>query len=334
MKPPVFFVCTGAGAGIQQLVWKTPGCSEYLVGAAFTYSQLETDSFLGFAPKSYCSEDTAIHLAMAAYMRAWTWPQKRAIGVAITASVASLTEHRGNHRIHGAVFSEDGCWTRTVNLAKGVGVDARRSDGRLADALALDLWETAEAHQTPPNATARARELFFERPHFLATGERTAELPRGTLFPGAFNPPHRAHLETAHRVGATFWVDADHPHKPALSIAELLQRARMLSGRARYFTEACPLYIDKARRFEGRSFVIGTDALKRLLDAKWGPDVLPMLYEFSALGTRFLVIERDSDRTFDLLLDAGLPVQLQGMFETIGGGYDVSSTNLREAQGL
>jgi hypothetical protein len=335
MRPRVFFVCTGAGAGIQHRVWSTPGCSEYFAGAAFPYSKQETDDFLGFAPQSYCSTEAAIQLAMAAYMRAWNWPDKRAIGVAITASVASLTEHRGDHRIHVAAVSEAGCWTHTYILTKATGALERQVDGAMADELASAFWGIAENQEREPDATELARKLFFEHPLFLPTGERRTKLaPTGPLFPGAFNPPHIAHTEPAERYGATFWVDATHPHKSALSLSDLLRRAKLLKGRARYFTECAPLYIDKARRFESTTFLIGTDALKRMLDPKWGPEVLPMLFEFSSIGTRFLVLERDQDTTFDLLLNAGVPVQLQSMFSTIGAGYDVSSTALREAAGL
>jgi hypothetical protein len=331
-RPRVFFVCTGAGAGIQQHVWSTPGCSGYFAGAAFPYSKGETDDFLGFAPQSYCSTETAIQLAMAAYMRAWSWPDKRAIGVAITASVASLTEHRGEHRIHAAAVSEDGCWAHTVTLTKETGAQARRSDGAVADALAQDLWWIAEERRRPPDATELARKLFFERPFFGLRGDRHAK-PSSceVFFPGAFNPPHATHLDAAKALDATFWIDASAPNKPPLPLYELCRRAKMLRGNNVLFTEDCPLYIDKARRQELHDFLIGTDALRRMLDPQWGPDVRPMLHEMSALGVRFLVLDRGTDKAFDLLIDAGIPVELQGLFRSVGRGGNESSTAIREA---
>ncbi len=91
---------------------------------------------------------------------------------------------------------------------------------------------------------------------------------------------------------ATFHVTADPPHKARLSVAELVQRAKLLHGKPRLFSEGDALYVDKARRNPGASFLLGADALERLLDPKWGPEPLPMLYEIAALGCRFLVLDR------------------------------------------
>jgi hypothetical protein len=331
-----YLIATGAGAGVQNRIWETPGCSAYFVGASFPYATEETDDLLGFKPVSYCSEDTAIQLAMAAYMRAWRWPEKSARGVAISASVASVAEHRGDHRVHGAVVTEAGVWVDTLTLSKGTGRQRRILDGSAADGFAEALWDMAAGGKSfGREASSRARELFFSRPFFGIRGDRhekpsTCEV----FFPGAFNPPHTTHLEAAKAFDATFWIDASAPNKAPLPLHELLRRAKMLRGHNVLFTEDCPLYIDKARRHEMRDFLIGTDALRRMLDASWGPEVKPMLHEMSALGTRFLVLDRGTDKAFDLLLDAGIPVELQGMFKSVGRGGPESSTALRAQAAL
>lgn len=66
----------------------------------------------------------------------------------------------------------------------------------------------------------------------------------------------------------------------------------MLRGERVWFTHGDALYIEKARRNPGSTFVIGADALDRVLDPKWGPEVKTMLYEFVSLYTRFLVAPR------------------------------------------
>lgn len=327
MKRRAFIIATGAGAGAQQRLWSTPGCSEFFAGAAFPYAQDQTDEILGFAPERYCSPETAIDLAMAAYYRAWL-PGSDAIGVGLSASVASLMPHRGEHRIHAAVMTGAGVWLHSVTLPKGVGAGARASDGAAADQVILAMLDHPEQFEP---ATAEARTRLFARPHWTATGARRPWSPKpGTmLFPGAFNPPHAGHVEPAERLGAVFHVTADPPHKPALSVAELVQRAKMLHGRARLFTEGDALYIEKARRNPGAGLVIGADALERMLDPKWGPDPRAMLYEFARLGTTFHVIDRGSLTMASVLEAARVPLELGYLFRGVEGRWNVSSTELR-----
>src|SRR5690349_12615010 len=103
----VFLACTGAGAGLQQRLWAPPGASEWLVGGLFPYATDETDLFLGFRPDSYCSERTALELAMSAFMRAAAPAIGSPVGIGITASVASLRAHKGDHRIFAAAITVD-----------------------------------------------------------------------------------------------------------------------------------------------------------------------------------------------------------------------------------
>ncbi len=41
-------ICTGAGAGLQQLFWMIPGSSAYLSGCSFPYETIQTNATLGF----------------------------------------------------------------------------------------------------------------------------------------------------------------------------------------------------------------------------------------------------------------------------------------------
>jgi hypothetical protein len=143
---------------------------------------------MGFAPESACSPDTALELAMAAYQRAWL-PGSVAIGVGLTAVVASTHEHLVEHR---PVFTE------------------------------------------------------------TATRSPLADLGAGAIFPGAFNPPHLGHLGAARACGeaAIFAITTDPPHKPPLTLAELLQRAKLLRGHRCVFAEGDALeFVDLGTRF-------------------------------------------------------------------------------------
>jgi hypothetical protein len=349
-KCRAYVVATGAGAGLQKLLWEVPGISEVLVGAELPYATDAMDRFLGFAPAHYCSEDTAISMALAAYTEAFEPGGAPAIGLGLTASVASRSAHRGDHRVFVATISDAGAWLFSATLHKGSGADARRRDGEVCDALGLAALLAAACpgsevdasvdveRQSRVDCSARAMQVFLERPYFAASGKRQAAPANGNglaLFPGAFNPPHDGHFWMARENGATFHLTINPPHKPALSIAQVLQRAKQLDGFPRLFTEGDPLYLDKARRFPGAKILIGADAVERMLDPKWGVEIGPLLRELRQLGIRLLVADREMDGKL-LTLDhiAGAPMDLCERILGPAQHLTMSSTKIREAMGL
>ncbi|HEX4338351.1 MAG TPA: hypothetical protein VH062_20740 [Polyangiaceae bacterium] len=341
----VYVACAGGGAGLQQLLWSVPGASSFLVGAAFPYAESAVDEFLGFRPEQYCAEETAVDLASAAFVEAGAGADT--VGVGLTASVASTRAHRGPHRIHAASVARAGSSLYTVELERETGHAARAHDGQRADHLGLlavveaaGLAGDALASAIGPFSTSSAEELgrarFFARPLWRATGERAPTPEQVALaFPGTFDPPHAGHLGMAAAVTTmtgtepVFWVTAEPPHKVAVPFTELLRRARLLRGHTTLFTRGEPLYLDKARRYPGSHFVIGTDALVRMLDPKWGHAVDALIDEFRRLGTRFYVTSRVIDGTLVTLHDlAGAPKDL---CVEVPGRWDVSSTEIRRA---
>jgi hypothetical protein len=342
----VYLACTGAGAGLQKELWSVPGCSSFLAGATFPYAPDATIAFLGFEPERFCTPETAVDLAMASFMEAFDprEPGRTPIGLGLTASVASRHEHRGDHRIHLACMTPTKVLAQNITLPKGAGTEARARDGAAADEAALRLLLVAtglEPEGDHEDVTSLARARFFERPTFDDAGRRfaTSKPPaNAVLFPGAFNPPHEGHFAIARGLDenegrrVVFAITTDPPHKPALSVAELLCRAKMLRGWARVFTQGDPLYLDKARRFPGVPFVVGADALLRMLDARWGVAVDPLLAELRSLGTRFYVVGRLVDGAFVTCEDAmrRVPEAYRDLFVGAEGRWDASSTAERE----
>lgn len=350
----IHVIATGAGAGIQQELWALPGSSSYLSGCSFPYATEETEELLGFRPTSFCSEDTAIDLASAAYMKAFRIGGKDPIGVGVTASVASEREHRGEHRVHICTMTNNNVWVFTHVLDKGVGKEARFADGCTCDALAHTMiLYTIQGHKNEryTDATSRALARFLERPCFAADGQRLAALPDNKkygLMSGAFNPPHEGHFGAEEAfIGDTgkklaFEVTAAPPHKEALTVQELLKRAKMLQGHNRLFTTNLPLYLDKARAYPGSPLVLGSDAVLRMLDPKWGVEIGPSLQEFKELGTRFFVMGRNVDNKWpyhgttqfvtalDIVKDLPDALAKYGyMFNHLDGRWDISSSELR-----
>lgn len=350
----IHVITTGAGAGLQQLLWEVPGSSAYLSGASFPYSEEEQAELLGFMPEHFCSEEAAIDLASAAYMKAYKFNGPRPVGVGITASVASEKEHRGDHRVHACVMTNDFIRSVSVTLDKGVGSEQRLNDGKGVDGLGFHLTlETIFDITASPliknvqDTSALAKERFFLRPFFTANGKRLAIMPTNkhvALMPGAYNPPHEGHLGTAQNVmdeyGRTvvYEVTAEPPHKEALSAQLLLQRAKLLQGYDRLFTRKEPMYLDKARAYPGIPMVLGADAMVRMLDPKWGIDLMSMFKEFRKLDTKLLVAGRTVGDKFVTVDDISKDLRLanphvwgyaQSVMLPIGGRFDISSTELR-----
>ena len=352
----VYVAASGAGAGIQQLLWQTPGASAYLVGATFPYSPQDTEDFLGFRPRHFVCLETAIDLAISAYLKADNGDSNRTpIGLGLTASVATTVEHRGDHRIYAVVISKDRVLASELTLLKQ-GSMARAYDGRTADAIGLELlnaaaYVTSEAErlvyrETTKNCTGgsllkditqEARAHFLRRPLFTRYGKRL-ETPVGnhtfdadknhlTLFPGNFDPPHEGHFASAGE-DVLFQITANPPHKPGLSLPDMLGRVRHFRNkRDVLFLEGGALYLDKARRFPGSTIILGTDALERMLDPKWGVEVLPLLTEFRELGTRFRVGVREGADFGQLQIPADFRAMFTELPKTPYAG--LSSTQIR-----
>jgi hypothetical protein len=341
----VYVVCTGAGAGLQQLIWSVPGVSSFLVGASFPYATSAIDEFIGFTPERYSSEATAIDMASAAYLRAGGGPT--AIGIAVSAKVASVRAHRGDHHGYAASVSRSGTRLYSIQFDKDAGFSARERDGTRADHLGLvalldavglpsDPLAPLVGDYTVAGADALGRERLLERPMFRASGVRSPAPGQLTLaFPGTFDPPHEGHFGMAAAAQAVtgrrpvWWITAEPPHKPPVPFAELLGRASRLRGHDTLFSRGDPLYIDKARRYPGCGFVIGTDALARMLDPKWGPSVPVLVEEFRRLETRFYVTTRVVDGTLVTLRD--VPHAPADLCVELPGRWDVSSTELRRS---
>lgn len=305
-KPWIFVVSTGGGVRVPAYLWDLPGISSCLAGSAFTYSCHETDKFLQFKPDKYCSEDTAINMAMTAYMRACeSLPHGRIpVGLAVTANVASHKEHRGDHRIHAAIITPEVQLRTHVVLNKGLGHDIRGRDGKICDTVGFNLmlraldkdtlpihvigsddegWENYNIIQTFEQITdVKLRELFFKYPVLSKLDRTSTEIAvrsNTVFFPGTFNPLHDGHrymakvAEDLSNVQVMYMLTADSPHKTPLTVPALLMRAVSVSQdhecREVIVTQNDPLFIDKARAYPGAGFLIGSDSMERLLDPRW-----------------------------------------------------------------
>lgn len=352
----IHVIATGAGASIQKKLWEVPGSSAYLSGASFPYSTEETTELLGFRPESFCSQDTAIDLASAAYMKAYRFGGKKPVGLGVTAAVASDKEHRGQNRFHTCVMTSTHVLLLSWILEKQVGMAARQAHDEiisresfelLSHAITLGINGAPDDTEEYEDVSARAFHRFLQRRFFTASGERLGNIVKHNhvgLMSGAFNPPHEGHLGAAEAFTeatgkrTVFEITAVPPHKAALSVQECLQRAKLLQGYDRVFSVGNSLYLDKARTYPGMPLVLGADAVVRMLDPKWGVNTKELLREFKELGTKFYVFGRKIDDKFVSGTDIvnNLPDELSKygyLFNSLEGRWDISSTEIRNKNG-
>jgi nicotinic acid mononucleotide adenylyltransferase len=361
---PLFVMATGGGAGIQQMLWETPGIGAVLVGAQFPYAKEETNEFIGFKPDRYVSEETAIAQASAAYMRAKAVSGMRpAIGLGLTAAVATTTPPRGGYRVHAAVVSDLGCKAASATLRPDA---VRRHHGVLCDYMGMDLISELvepestmladgdyDAHnlQFDRDVSYKVGEMLWRRPVFMPNGERRLVLPKPSWqyvhFPGSFNPPHAGHhhmaavTERQQNLPLVYSINADHPDKGLLAPIDLLARAayfraaRFENPRPLVFTRDQGLFTDKARAI-GRNarIVLGADTLVRLTDPKWGMSVEAMLDIHLENQTRFYLFNRDGVRVVPFIQSLPNWQRYRKLFVGLGDAPNISSTELRAAAAL
>jgi nicotinamide mononucleotide (NMN) deamidase PncC len=353
----IHVVATGGGAGLQKMLWEIPGSSAYLSGCSFPYDGAEQEELLGFMPEHFCSEEAAVDLASAAYMKAYKFGGKRPVGLALTASVASEQIHKGDHRAHACIVTDDMVRSAHLIFKKDVGRKQRNRDGEDCDDLgffllidSLGVAESTFSHPTYfhyKDDAALALERFMLRPYFSATGQRGTNFEgRFAIMPGAFNPPHEGHFGAAkasleeYNYPVVFETTAAPPHKGALTVQELLKRAKLLHGYDRIFTKELPYYIDKAKAYPGHPLILGSDAMVRMLDPKWGLDPIDMFKGFIDLNTKLFVASREIDGKLvtctDILNDIlkngerGVWALAMNVLMPLEGHWNISSTELRK----
>ncbi len=151
-----FIAATGAGAGIVNMIWQTPGCSSLLMGFNFPYNQSQLADFIGYSPKSACSEDTAIAMAQAAYFKAQESAHDRGdlakkgvqcIGIGLTAAAETNRQLKGGTRFFVAMRADSAILAIKFTLQQGL--LGRSGDGQVCDIAILNMMLLAMAVHNP-----------------------------------------------------------------------------------------------------------------------------------------------------------------------------------------
>jgi len=346
-------VMAGAGLGFLHGLWTLPGSSAYLWQADLVQSTMAMDRFLGYEVEgSRCSQAVAVDLATRAYLNAET--ERLAsdgsgdvLGLGLTASVATNRMPRGRQRFHAAIIGGRGVFLRELELEKREGEAARAEhDGVISRAL-VDLLHDYLNAGGESQADDVLMERILERPRFISQGCRSKfDDAAGLYFPANLNPVHEGHWMACERaepccgLKTVFMLEACPPNKELLTPVQLLQRvAQAQSGKGGQdrrdvlVTHGWGNYIDKVRHCPGSRFIVGADALIRLLEPCWGYDVGEMLRDFEKLDCRFYVAGRLVGERFVTLDEVEIDADYRYLFEPLDGRRDISSSELRKAEG-
>jgi hypothetical protein len=120
---PTKAVLVVTGGAVQASSWllSVTGASNTVIEAIVPYARESLVNFLGHEPEQYCSESTAIQIAIAAYQRAAALSSTlntSILGVGATCALASVPIKRGDHRAFIACHGSFGTRITSIHLAK------------------------------------------------------------------------------------------------------------------------------------------------------------------------------------------------------------------------
>ena len=329
---------TGGGSGLLSGLLGVAGASSTVLEANVPYAARAMRDWLGMEPAQACSDETARALAMRAFSRAIELDGE--FGFAVTASLSTTRPKRGAHRAHMAF--QDAATTRTWTLSFDQSAGARQEQERTVTRVALEALGHALGVGAPPEAPATLAQddgRFAEL--MLGTGTHVSTRRFEAALPGAFNPLHDGHRgmqrDAERRLGCPvgYEMSIANVDKPTLDYQELNRRLGQFHPDEVVVTRA-PTFLAKARAMGGVVFIVGTDTMERIADARYysgGQQRDAAIAELGALGCRFLVYGRVDGGVFKTLRDLALPPALDALCTGVPEDQfrsDLSSTQLRQ----
>jgi hypothetical protein len=272
---------TGGGTGAINGLLEHGGGSAFLLEAIVPYGEESLTNFLGHKPEKFVSDLTARQLAMAAYIKAGKLTKEKVVGLGATCSLAKTDEREGRkHVVHLAYQTRDTTCTFRTELHSTRELEEAEVSQLIVDFLSDAVAGTNSIEPTDKiivNADL-AQLLHGERSYYWAK-DSGATYPK-YVFPGSFNPLHDGHKEMAEIAKNTdgpvlFEMSVTNPDKLPLDYIEINRRVAQFND-CLVLTNA-PLFVDKAKLFRHRTFIVGIDTWERIIDPKYCGDILDQL---------------------------------------------------------
>ncbi|MDG1114951.1 MAG: hypothetical protein P8N63_14370 [Pseudomonadales bacterium] len=353
-------VTAGGGASALAQLLGASGASNTLLEASVPYSASALQDFLGQAPLSSVSSETARSMAAVAFQRANALDPdatERNFGLSITAALTTNRARRGADRAFVALHCQQVSYLRSIEFTKSEHKpeddDAPTARAQQEAVLCHEILGLLSQHMEIEWPDAEFSVVYESRTDWVpapldwqqvmvkAVSSNQSNSAGNCLFPGAFNPVHQGHLlmktiaEQLTGLTVNFELSIHNVDKPCLDYFSIKDRTQQLRAYGNTVLTNAPTFIEKARIFPNTTFVIGIDTLLRIDQVQYyGSDSLrdAALAELTALGIQFLVFGRLNEGAF-LNLDRveisdSLAARCKMVPETVFR-QDISSTTLR-----
>ena len=337
---------TGGGSPLLADLLTVPGASNTVLEVSVPYAEQALHELLGSAAGASCIRTNWPRPGHARLSTRAALGADHAFGLGVTASLSSSSAKRGQTRAYWAIQ------TATQSASYQLMLDNADSRAKQEQQLNQALWQSIEhsllgaqlpssqAQLSQLTAPESWQPLLHQTPYATCTQNHDGKL----ILPGSFNPLHQGHQQMLHVAESVTGLtgayemtlrNADKPDLDYLTVRERLDGLKVSPVWLTNLTN----FEQKAERFSGRYFALGTDTLARIAQPRFYADdnnrMLQAIDNIVQHNIAFLVFGRLNGADFIELADLSLPANLESICQAVASEVyrnDISSSAIRASQ--